>query len=374
MTSTWKKIAVGVIIGALAIVVAAIILGIPSWFQSDFSLIVEPNRGEVIQGERINTTIVLENLGGTRYIGNVSLVANLLNKSDVNDNLIHFVFDPIIVNLENKDKLNSIMSIKAGLDLPPGTYEIIVKGNGRDKTREISYILEVIPNYPPNITKLTPDKRSPQYSGTDITWNATANDSEDNILYKFWLKGLETSNKWEMKQDWSNKNSWVWKTKWDMPESKDPYNIKVSVRDGKHSSEEGEDSSLVVSDYYLKSPLLEVKIQNPSQNSEVPGGQIMVSGTISRPLENGRHMWILVKPIDYNMWVAQGGGEIIPWNGKWEGPAWIGSPADSGRGFNIAIISVDEEGNRYLVDNQPANTPLPIGAERLGEVTVVREK
>ena len=372
-------ILVGVIVGVIVGIILAIINGVgPQIFpighifdSPTFSLSIEPNRGEVTQGNVINTTIILGNLGVTKYKGKISLIANLLNMSDAMERSINFTFDPKIVNIETEDKFNSTLSIKTGLDLIPGTYEIIIKAKGQDVERTNKYILDVMENYPPNVSRLVPDKPSPQYPGTDITWTAVANDTEDNILYKFWLKGFGTSNRWEIKQDWSYNNTWVWNTKWNSQDEGNPYNIKVSVRDGKHSNKEGDDARLESPDYYLKFPELEAKIQNPHKDEEVQR-RIEVSGTISRPLEKGRHMWILVMPIDVSdQWYPQGGGETTVMDGKWRGPAWIGNPEDSGREFYIIIISVNDEDNVYLRTG-PTNIALPDSAEQLDIITVKR--
>ncbi len=68
-------------------------------------------------------------------------------------------------------------------------------------------------NKPPVVNSLTPDKTSPQYTGTVITWTAVASDPEnDPLLYKFFLSGPGTGDQWTEETKWVSGNTWVWTT------------------------------------------------------------------------------------------------------------------------------------------------------------------
>ena len=99
------------------------------------------------------------------------------------------------------------------------------------------------PNQPPKVTALTPDRKSPQSSGTAVTWIAKANDADKDImLYRFWLKGPATGDAWVVVQDWSARNQWIWTSSgYDAGN----YAVSVYVRDGWHMPETGYDSAIM---------------------------------------------------------------------------------------------------------------------------------
>ncbi len=58
--------------------------------------------------------------------------------------------------------------------------------------------------------ELVADKPSPGYTGTMITWTATASDPDgDDLYYRFWWRKPGAAN-YELVQDWSADNTWDW--------------------------------------------------------------------------------------------------------------------------------------------------------------------
>ncbi|MCX8207147.1 MAG: carboxypeptidase regulatory-like domain-containing protein [Methanothrix sp.] len=125
-----------------------------------------------------------------------------------------------------------IVQIRDGLHAPP---------TGWDDQASAAFSIVVKPNLPPVIASLTPDKPSPQYSGTQIKWTAVATDPErDQIYYRFWLKGPSTENTWQIVRDWSTSNTWTWSS--DLGDAGD-YTVFVYARDGKHATPNSYDSA-----------------------------------------------------------------------------------------------------------------------------------
>ena len=88
---------------------------------------------------------------------------------------------------------------------------------------------EIKENQPPYCACLMPDKSEPQTTGTPITWTACAIDPEgdqDQLWYRFWLKGPETGNVWESRRYWSTSNTWTWTST-----VSGDYDIEVWIRD-----------------------------------------------------------------------------------------------------------------------------------------------
>ena len=125
-----------------------------------------------------------------------------------------------------------IVQVRDGLHAPP---------TGWDDQASAAFSIVVKPNLPPVITSLTPDKPSPQASGTAIKWTAAATDPDrDPIYYRFWLKGPSTGNTWQIVRDWSTSNTWTWSS--DLGDAGD-YTIFVYARDGKHAGANAYDSA-----------------------------------------------------------------------------------------------------------------------------------
>jgi len=88
----------------------------------------------------------------------------------------------------------------------------------------IAPVSATVPNEPPVIRAMTPNKTSPQEADAIITWTIDATDpNSDQVLYRFFLDD-------EPVTDWTAKKSWRW------PAS-DPglYRVEGQVRDGKHA-------------------------------------------------------------------------------------------------------------------------------------------
>ena len=116
-------------------------------------------------------------------------------------------------------------------------------------------------NKPPVVNSLTPDKTSPQYAGTVVTWTAAASDPEnDPLVYKFFLKGPSTGNNWAQKTEWGPDSTWIWNTT-----SKDvgANQVRIWVRDGKHAGPEGSDSN-ATADYTINATFRR-QYQSPSR-------------------------------------------------------------------------------------------------------------
>ncbi len=121
---------------------------------------------------------------------------------------------------------------------------------GYDSALGVPYVL-LVANQPPRLTALVPDKASPKKAGTTVKWTAKASDVDrDPILYRFWLKGPSTGNKWKMVQDWSIRSQWTWAN---APTNAGIYNVYVFARDGKHAPATGYDSA-VGQNYMLLRP------------------------------------------------------------------------------------------------------------------------
>ncbi|MCX6674722.1 MAG: hypothetical protein NTY37_13200 [Methanothrix sp.] len=98
-------------------------------------------------------------------------------------------------------------------------------------------------NRTPVLNSLTADVTSPQIPGTSITWTVNATDADsDPLLFRFFLSGTATSGAWQPVTGWSDAKTWTEKTSAaDAGENQ----IKVQVRDGKHTAEDGFDSEVV---------------------------------------------------------------------------------------------------------------------------------
>jgi hypothetical protein len=127
-------------------------------------------------------------------------------------------------------------------------------------------------------------------------------------------------------------------------------------------------------------PPIDVKIKSPTYGEIVPVSTI-ISGTSSGQLPNGQYMWVAINPEKTpGLWWPQG-GRITPLNGQWDVQAWMGGDQDKGTKFNIIVISLDEEGDKYYLDylakgqktgSYPGN-PLPANVNILANISVTRQ-
>ena len=84
------------------------------------------------------------------------------------------------------------------------------------------------PNQKPAIINFSPDKLSPQETGSTITWTVEFMDAEDDPLqFQFSLDG-------QVMQDWSDSPVWSWTA---TKEQVGQHVIEAKVRDGKHNPE-----------------------------------------------------------------------------------------------------------------------------------------
>jgi hypothetical protein len=122
---------------------------------------------------------------------------------------------------------------------------------GADDVAQTTFTVLTV-NQPPTLTGLVPDKASPQYTGTAVTWTAYATDPDrDQILYRFWLKGPSTGNVWKIVRDWSASNTWIWSS--GSADAGD-YEVYVYARDGRHAPATAYDSAINAA-YKLMPPL-----------------------------------------------------------------------------------------------------------------------
>ncbi|MCX6679658.1 MAG: hypothetical protein NTX42_04740 [Methanothrix sp.] len=90
------------------------------------------------------------------------------------------------------------------------------------------------PNQKPAIINFSPDKQSPQETGSTITWTVESMDAEnDPLQFLFSLDG-------QVLQDWSNSPVWSWTA---TKEQVGGHVIEARVRDGKHNPDGDSTSS-----------------------------------------------------------------------------------------------------------------------------------
>lgn len=128
-------------------------------------------------------------------------------------------------------------------------------------------------------------------------------------------------------------------------------------------------------------PTLEIKITSPKEGDEVPVA-IIVRGTFSGELPEGRYMWVVINPHPSpGQWWPQE-GRVDPWKGQWDVQAWLGrEKEDIGKEFDIAIILVNEEDDQYYRDylgtgqetGSYPGIPLPASAKIMDIITVMRK-
>jgi len=144
-----------------------------------------------------------------------------------------------------------------------GYYQIAVDVRDGNHAVENNYDAEMVENFVLNSPilqkpKLSPDKPSPQSSGSIIDWNATGLGSySETIYYRFLLSGPSTGNTWKVTQDWDTGNTWSWSTSsLDVGDNE----IKVQVSGGYpvHSDDAEE-----IAGYTIISPL-------PTEDSSIP--------------------------------------------------------------------------------------------------------
>ncbi|MGB5100171.1 MAG: hypothetical protein WBN94_06190, partial [Methanothrix sp.] len=104
--------------------------------------------------------------------------------------------------------------------------------DGFDDSKSATFII-LPPNQKPAIINFSPDKLSPQETGTTITWTVEAMDAEtDPLQFQLSLDG-------QVMQDWSDSPVWIWTA---AAEQVGQHAIEAKVKDEKHNAE-GDSSS-----------------------------------------------------------------------------------------------------------------------------------
>jgi hypothetical protein len=164
---------------------------------------------------------------------------------------------------------------------------------------------ESIPNSPPTISSLTPDKASPQPVGTTITWTCSAGDPDrDLISYEFWLQagtGPWVGLGWQV-GDLVPTSIWSW-----TPTVPGTYNIGCWVRDGKHAGPASFDDRKIVNGYIIQqvtnSPPT-VSALSPDKASPQPVGTT-INWTCSATDPDAGDV------IQYRFWLQAGSGAWV---------------------------------------------------------------
>ncbi len=181
------------------------------------------------------------------------------------------------------------------------------------------------PNLPPTLKALTPEKQSPQYAGTPIRWLAVATDPDnDQILYRFWLKGPSTNNAWRVVQDWSPANQWTWAN---VPTDAGAYTVYVYARDGRHAGVGGYDSALGAPFVLLAGnrPPVATALTPEKQSPQYAGTPIKWTATASDPDKDPLlYRFWLKGPSTGNAWkIVQDWSPANQWT-------WATTPSDIG--------------------------------------------
>lgn len=97
-------------------------------------------------------------------------------------------------------------------------------------------------------------------------------------------------------------------------------------------------------------PSLTININDPLNDDKVPLS-IVVQGIISGELPKDRYMWIVVHPQDNIGWYPQV-GRVVPFDGKWNAPAWIGKEGnvDIGKVYDIVVVLVSKDSDQYYLN------------------------
>ena len=219
-------------------------------------------------------------------------------------------------------------------------------------------------NLPPKLYKLSPDKHSPQYEGTTITWIANASDkNNDPLVYKFFLSGPSTGNMWVDETGWIPANTWIWTTS---AEDTGNNEVRVWVRDGKNAGPESRDDS--ISETFIVNKLnqkLTITSLTPNKPSPQYAGTIVTWTAIASDQGNGPlfYRFLLKGPSTGNQWAEQ-----TQWDSgyTWQ---WITTKADIGSnvvevqardGNQIGPNSFDDSETTRFEIKTPASIALPM--------------
>ena len=243
---------------------------------------------------------------------------------------------------EISSKINAQLAANASSEEKPSIEETQSSPSSSSFGRPASYQSstagpkDVIPNQPPVLQNLLPDRPSPLTRGTAIFWRAEATDPDgDTILYRFLLNGEE-------KRKWSKSSSWSWATQY-LPAG--DYTITVQVIDGLHSPSSSFDSSLdatmTVSEQnqlpFLKE--LEASPESPSPQ----GLQITWIATAIDPDGDNLYYRFLLDGQEVSSWSLS---DSWIWNSSGMEPGEHTITVQTKDGFHAKQDSFDEEMNR----------------------------
>lgn len=89
----------------------------------------------------------------------------------------------------------------------------------------------------------------------------------------------------------------------------------------------------------------DITITSPKDGESVdPNGDVLGTATIP----SDKFLWVLAHRKGLVGWWPQGGGSASIAQGRWHTAVAFGTPADSGRDFEIAAVAVDGETNTRL--------------------------
>ena len=248
---------------------------------------------------------------------------------------------------------------------------------GSDSSVTVDYIINatvttpepIEVNKPPVVENLTADKSSPQVAGTVVTWTAVASDPEnDPLVYKFFLSGPGTGDRWTEETKWVSDNTWIWTTP-----AKDvgSNQVRVWVIDGTHAGTDGFDAD-ASSSYELSAPATPTSIVNlppvlsglsPDKSSVEVGGAVTWTAIASDP-ENDKilYRFFLNGPSTGGSWKAETDwSDVSSWT-------WATSKSEVGTGQvrvwvrdgnHADFDSFDSEGVALFTIKENSITTLP---------------
>jgi uncharacterized protein (DUF2141 family) len=102
-----------------------------------------------------------------------------------------------------------------------------------DSSRTVEFVIEAVPNNPPEVVDLAADLASPQALGSSLNWTASASDPEnDPISYRFLVNDTPAT-------DWQPENRFAW-----TPTEAGPYLITAQAKDDQHDEPAAENGSI----------------------------------------------------------------------------------------------------------------------------------
>ena len=216
------------------------------------SLTVEDDKGarnstsQVVEIKDINTKATLNSLNADKQspqeMGAAVIWTAVATDTDNDPLEFQFHMDGNVVQDWSASSSWSWTSDKTGTHVIEAKVRDGKHNSDGDSSR--SAVFEIVPpaNIAPTLTALTPDKESPQVTGTVVTWTAVATDPEsDPLEYQFALDGNAA-------QDWSASPTWSWTA-----DQVGTHTIEVKIRDGQHDPN-GDSSQSASFEIVVRSP------------------------------------------------------------------------------------------------------------------------